>query len=171
MNFCKAGQECACAFAEYLGERVSIVDEVARELEEKGRFDPVLAELLEKWPPHDPIPLSPPARARVLQVKQLNLKYDQYENKDAGEHATVYYAEEVLDAEGFAYELLMDDAGGKRISSEDFVYISTQKLVLEMVVAGALSEELGREVWEKSLSDEKAQRAYSSRLADAGFNP
>jgi hypothetical protein len=66
--------------------------------------------------------------------------------------------------------LLLDDIRhGKNLAAlRGLDVVATPGLIVEMVVAGAITKPLGGKVWQATFSDRSKWAGYAARLADAG---
>jgi hypothetical protein len=166
VNFCLAGLPAAKAMAEFLGERVHVVDEVHDELTriaEEGLVP--LQTLLESWPANEVIRLDPSLRAQIAPVIQLRELQDRHPKEDRGETATVLYAEQRLD-HGERFDILTDDGWGRQIAADRTLRChNTPALIVSMVGADALSYKDGQRVWQKCFTSQTKWKAYREAVA------
>lgn len=164
VSFCRAGIGPARAMADFLGDRVHLVEDVLGELERLAEGLPALAALLKHWP-------ATPARALDLNLKAdvaVALKARQisgsHPDEDRGEIATVFFAEHRRDL-GEEFTIATDDSYGKRLARDrGFEVLATPALALQMICAEALSEADGKRVWQRSTSRGR-WKEFSSALA------
>lgn len=167
--FCDAGEDHAKAMTEHLGLSVCMVTEVYEELVRiaEDRPHPVLAELLEGWPLSDVIDIGGAARLRVADKLKLNERLGLHGNKDLGETATIFHADEERKIGGQEYLLVLDDRDAKIQANVLRLKITgTPDLILDMVCAGALSENQGQRVWNLRYPDHHNRPNYRSKLKE-----
>ncbi|MEE4276512.1 MAG: hypothetical protein V2J16_11670 [Thermoleophilia bacterium] len=156
----------------YLGDRARITREVERELlrlADAGEFSQLhdhlagngpVARAQGKWPKHTknlPDGLKPEF-ARILGLKH---SLGEHERAHAGEIATVLMA-----VHRRTSLVLIDDNWGSDLARKTYglEVMSTARLVLEMVVAGALAEDEGFAVYDSATPREVGRLRYEAGL-------
>jgi hypothetical protein len=170
-----------CRFAEhgllepmrrYLGDRARITREVERELQRlsgQQQF-PQIREYLcadgtivrsdGKWPQRTG-QLPSTLRADYVNLLQGKRRFGEHERAHSGEIATVLMAQH-----RGADLVVIDDGWGKNLAkSRGLQTMTTARLVLEMVVAGLLSEEQGFTVYDGATPAEVGRSRYEESLS------
>ena len=171
-----------CRFAEtgslaelhaFLGNRAHITREVERELlrlAARPEFTALNVHLTKqgavartsgKWPKTTKN-LPDGLKAEFATLLGLKRKLDEHERAHAGEIATI------LMANHRSVELvIMDDDWGARLGRETYRLnvMSTARLALEMVAAGAMTEELGFRVFDNATPDDVGLERFAETLS------
>lgn len=159
VNFCKAGLPSAQAMADYLGDRVFVVDEVHEELTRLADSLIPLKSFLKTWPPNDPVRLEPALRLQVSSLVVVRPR--SHPREDRGETATVVYAEHRRDEAGEHFTILTDDRwGGQLARDRGLSCQNCPQLLVEMVCASALSFKDGQRVWQTCFTDRKKWKGF-----------
>jgi len=155
------------AFADYLGTRVRITVDVRRELEDAARSVAGLRLLLREWPPSDPVDLPAALMQKAADILGFIADDPRSRLQDVGEVTSVLLAEH-LRASGECLRplLLLDDVRhGKNLARpRGLDVVDTPGLVIEMVCAAAVSQEVGKRVWRAAFSDRSKWPAFDERL-------
>lgn len=165
--FCDAGEDHARAMTAHLGTSVCMVTEVHEELLRiaEERPHPVLAELLQEWPSTEIIEIGSAARLRVVDKLKLNERLGLHKNKDLGETATIFHADEERKIGGQEYLLVLDERDAKNQADVLRLKIKgTPELILDMVCAGVLTENQGQRVWNLRYTDPHRRPNYREKL-------
>lgn len=166
VNFCRAGAHCALRVLEHLGERLYMVADVEEELRRQARSSPALQRFLDAWPGGHVRGLDLALTRKVAETLTALRTGGEHPREDAGEIATVFYAERRRD-EGERFALITDDAFGKQLARDrSFTPITTPQLVVEMVCAGAIGDSDGERVWRQCFTDRSKWPAFKRRVEE-----
>ncbi len=166
VNFCSAGH--GRRLASYLGGAARLSGDAQVELLRLARSSPALRALLATWPLAPPLELSVARAAKAAAICALLRAPGDHPNAHAGEVATVLLAEQLRDDRGVRALIVVDDRDGKMLAQRfSLPYRDTPQLIVEMVVAGALTEANGQRVWRECFSDRGRWASYRAALAEA----
>lgn len=144
INFANGG--ALIQLAAYLGNRAAIALDVDRELQRNaaGRFPALKTLGMLKWPPGEPLPLTPKLLADAEALLRLNSAAGAHEDANRGEIATALLAGQL---EGVL--VIMDDHLGKQLCRERGIpRLSSAQLCAEMVAAEELDDDTGLRVFD-----------------------
>jgi predicted nucleic acid-binding protein len=167
VNFAKTG--ALRPFADYLGSRVVITQDVFDELQDWVSTYPTIGGLLLQRPWSQPIELSPALSQKVLDILGFVEGADAKARlQDVGEVSSVVLAQDLRDSEQRQPILLLDDIRhGKQLARvRGLEVVDTPSLIIEMVHAGVASRQLGKKMWQATFSDKSKWASYESRLAE-----
>jgi predicted nucleic acid-binding protein len=163
-NFIKRGFHRR--LSDFFGDCGALVLEVLIELERYGETDQRMLDLLEEWPT-EIVELPPELALQVRDIVEFLREEGQHERQNEGEVATVILAEH-LQNKGNSVLVITDDSDGKALARQRKVdYVDTPAVIIEMVLAGVLSEEEGAIVWRETFTNRERWRDFESRLAAA----
>ncbi|MEI6449143.1 MAG: hypothetical protein WCP98_04235 [Actinomycetes bacterium] len=166
VNFCSAGH--GRRLASYFGAVARLSCDVQDELLRLARSSPAVRALLAAWPVAPPLELSAAWAAKAAAIRALLRAPGDHANAHAGEVATVLLAEQLRADRNVRVLIVVDDRDGKMLAQRfGLPYRDTPQLIIEMVVAGALTEADGRRVWRECFSDRGRWAGYRARLAEA----
>jgi len=171
VNFAKAG--ALRPFHDYLKANAVITADVFGELEEWARTNSAVAWLLKQAPWSQPMGLSPELQQKVIDILGFVEKLgEKAALQDVGEVTCVVLAQDLRDSGQAQPVLLLDDIRhGKNLAKpRGLDVVDTPGLIVEMVVAGAITKPLGGKVWRATFSDRSKWAGYDARLADAGLD-
>jgi predicted nucleic acid-binding protein len=169
VNFAKAG--ALRPFHDYLKANAVITTDVSGELEDWAETNSAVAWLLEQAPWSQPMGLSPELQQKVIDILGFVEKLgEKAALQDIGEVTYVVLAQDLRDSGECRPVLLLDDIRhGKNLATlRGLEVVDTPELIVEMVVAGAITKPLGGKVWRATFSDRSKWAGYPARLADAG---
>jgi predicted nucleic acid-binding protein len=169
VNFAKAG--ALRAFDDYLKAKAVVTADVFGELEDWARTHPAIARLIERAPWSQPVDLSPDLQQKVLDILGfVEGSEGRAAIQDVGEVTCVVLAQDLRDSGECRPVLLLDDIPhGKNLARPRRLdVVDTPGLIVEMVHAGAITEQLGGKVWRATFSDRAKWADYEARLSDSG---
>lgn len=144
INFAEGG--ALIQLSAYLGGRAAVTLDVDAELRRNaaGRFPALKTLGILKWPPDEPVALSPQLLADAKALRGLYSAPGAHEDANLGEIATALLAGQLGDA-----VVIMDDELGKRLCrTRNVARLSSAQLAAEMVAAAALDDETGLRVFD-----------------------
>lgn len=145
-----------------------MVEDVNVELERLASSLPALDALLRDWPPNPVRELGLSLKADVASAIKARQVPGQHPSEDVGEVATVLYAARRRE-EGEIFDVLTDDRYGKELARDrGLTFVTTPRLVVDMVAANALAEHDGKRVWQECVP-RKAWGEFEKALAKTPF--
>jgi hypothetical protein len=167
-TFVEAGGQRA--FAAFLGDRVRITVDVARELEDAASTLPGLRSFLKAWPPHPPVDLPADLKLQAADILGFVANDLRASLQDLGEVTAVLLAQRMRDTGECDEPLLLvdDQRHGKALARlRGLPFLDTPGLIIEMVCVGALPQALGAKVWRAAFSDRSKWPLFDESLQRA----